>query len=164
MKLFKIFVLLAVFCISLIFGVSRVSAACLTGVNIRGICCPSNGFHCSIIYPDGSEGDGDVAFCNNFSNMGKECTYNLIRGTCQCTMNYTRDCNSSCVSNACATGDYLIEDTCAVDPGCIPVDGGWGEWSTCYLNLSYVCIKDRYCDDPEPNDCGDDCVGDDWAD
>jgi hypothetical protein len=122
MKLLKFFAFLTVFCITYIYSVNHISAQSCIG---WGVCCRINSFACiRKTLPYYSYG---VQGCNA-SNIGTNCYFNL--GNCRCTSEYTRACNiATCHPNACASGDYLIDDFCVVSGGCSPVNGGWTGWS-----------------------------------
>lgn len=116
-KLLRVLTVLLVFGAGWLWGAGQVASQC-TG---QGICCRANGFRCligALNYP--------TATCDEPSEVGKSCTVQGVgTGICKCNSSYTRTCNASCVSNACAAGDYLIEDTCYA-PACTISDGGCG--------------------------------------
>jgi hypothetical protein len=118
MRLFKIFFSLGIFFLSILLfsKTNRVSAQSCVGY---GVCCTTSSMWC-----EGSSWDN--VHCN-IANIGEHCGFG---GHCVCAVEYTRTCNSSCVSNACASGGTLIDDFCAPwPPPCSPVNGGWSSWS-----------------------------------
>ena len=83
----------------------------------------------------------------------------------------------TCTGSGCPASE-VTGGTCFANPGgycqdlggcvecqncdCIPVNGGWTGWSSCYANWQ-GCIKDRACTNPAPSCGGAACAGDNWT-
>lgn len=109
-----------------------------------------------------SQESGDVA--------GEDCYYSDVRGACVTYFSGIKCLGATCNSNNdCEIHVNGFLDCAGIrEPNegsigcCEAVDGGWGNWSSCYSNVN-GCLKDRACNNPAPSCEGADCVGDNWT-